>query len=35
MGRRGSLVLGFSLAKEMRDASLEFERGSEFFKFGR
>ena len=33
MGRRDSSMSKFSLVKEMEDASLEFERGSEFFFF--
>ena len=33
MGRRDSSMSEFSLVKEMKDASLEFERGSEFFFF--
>lgn len=28
-------MIEFSLVKKMDDASLEFERGSEFFEFGR
>ena len=35
MERRGNSVSGFILVKEIRDESLEFERGSEFFEFGR